>query len=96
MDDSGVLRKTATDLSPVMSSFLSKTGTRYHLHPELIKIRETTEMCSLCVPCLRLVEEEIEIGSINLDSADAEVKLAKRDLSRQKNQRENHVYCIRL
>ncbi len=84
MDDSGVLRKTATDLSPVMSSFLSKTGTRYHLHPELIKIRETTEMCCLCVPCLRLVEEEIAIGSINLDSADAEVKLAKRDLSRQK------------
>ena len=41
-------------------------------------------MCCLCVPCLRLVEEEIAIGSINLDSADAEVKLAKRDLSRQK------------
>ena len=79
-----MLRETVTDLSPVMSSFLSENGTRYHLHPELIKIRETTEMCSFCVPCLRLVEEEIAIGCINLELPGAEVMLAKRNLSRQK------------
>ena len=59
MDESGVLKETATDLSPVMSSCLSETGTRYHLHPELVKTGETTEMCCLCVPCLHLVKEEI-------------------------------------
>jgi len=84
MGESGVLNKTATDLSPIKSSFLSANGTRYHLHPELIKICETTEMCCLCVLCLHLVDEEIGIGSINLNLPGAEVKLAKRDLSRQK------------
>ena len=85
MDESGVLRETATDLSPVMSSHLSEeTGTRYHLHPELVKTGDTTEMCCFCVNCLHLVKEEIAIGSINLKLPGAEVKLAKRDLSRQK------------
>ena len=96
MGESGVLNKTATDLSPIKSSFLSANGTRYHLHPELIKICETTEMCCLCVLCLHLVDEEIAIGSINLNLPGAEVKLAKRDLYRQKNQRKNHVHCSRL
>jgi hypothetical protein len=67
MGESGVLNKTATDLSPIKSSFLSANGTRYHLHPELIKICGTTEMCCLCVLCLHLVDEEIAIGSINLN-----------------------------
>ena len=87
MDESGVLNKTATDLSLIKSSFLSENGTRYHLHPELIKFCKTTEMCCLCVSCLRIVDVEIAIGSINLNLPGAEVKLAKRDLSRQKSEK---------
>ncbi len=59
MGDSGQLKKTVTDLSPVMSSHLSEAGTRNHLHPELVSI-DDTETCSLCVRCLRRINEEIE------------------------------------
>ena len=78
MDEFGQLKKTVTDLSPVMSSYLSKTGTRYHLHPELVNVGDT-ETCSLCVACLQLMNEEIEIEieieGIDPDSPDAEAKL---------------------
>jgi hypothetical protein len=57
MGDSGQLKKTVTDLSPVISSHLSKAGTRYHLHPELANVGGT-ETCSLCVLCLQLMNEE--------------------------------------
>ncbi len=67
MDDSGQLKKTVTDLSPVMSSRLSKAGTRYHLLPELVNVGDT-ETCSMCVLCLQLMNEGIEVESIDLDS----------------------------
>lgn len=87
MDEFGQLKKTVTDLSPVMSSYLSKTGVRYHLHPELVNVGDT-ETCSLCVACLQVMNEEIEIEieieGIDPDSPDAEVKIAERRLLQQK------------
>jgi hypothetical protein len=62
MGDSGQLKKTVTDLSPVMSSHLSKAGTRYHLHPELVSVGGA-ETCSLRARCLRLMNEEIEFDN---------------------------------
>jgi hypothetical protein len=53
MGESGVLNESPTDLSPIMSTFMSTTGTRYHLHPELVKEGEV-EVISVCVDCLQL------------------------------------------
>ena len=66
MGESGVLKDSVTDLSPIMSSFMSANGTRYHLHPELVKKGEV-EVISLCVNCLELVKEENDAETETLD-----------------------------
>ena len=85
MDEFGVLNARVTDLSPIMSSFLAKSGIRYHVHPECIFIQNGQEMCMVCVDCLRFVQEESTIGAIDPALPDAEVELAKIDASRQKS-----------
>ena len=60
MDESGQLQKAITDLSSIISSYLSEDGTRYLLHSELVSVGDT-ETCSQCVPCLQLMKEEEEI-----------------------------------
>ena len=83
MSESGVLLASPTDLSPIMSTFMSSNGTRYHLHPELVKEGEV-EVISVCVDCLQLVKEEDDAGTIDPESPDAEAKIEKRNVSRQK------------
>ena len=85
MGESGVLKDSATDLSSIMSSFMSVNGTRYHLHPELVKKGEV-EVISLCVDCLQLVKEEAEddAGTIDLESVDVDAIIEKSNISRQK------------
>ena len=81
MGESGVLNESPTDLSPIMSTFMSANGTRYHLHPELVKQGEV-EVISLCVDCLQLVKEEDDAGTIDPESPDAEAKTEKRNISK--------------
>ena len=83
MGESGVLKESPTDLSPIMSTFMSSNGTRYHLHPELVKQGEV-EVIYLCVDCLQLVKEEDDAGTIDLESPDDEAKTEKRNISRKK------------
>ena len=85
MGESGVLNDSPTDLSPIMSTFMSANGYRYHLHPELVKNGEV-EVIFLCVDCLQLVNEEKEddAGTIDPESTNAEVKIEKRNISRKK------------
>ena len=86
MGESVVLNDSPTDLSPLMSTFMSANGSRYHLHPELVKKGEV-EVIFLCVDCLQLVneeEEEDDAGTIDPESPNAEVKIEKRNISRKK------------
>ena len=83
MGESGVLNDSPTDLSPIMSTFMSSNGIRYHLHPELVQEGEG-EVISVCVDCLQLIKEEDDAGTIHLDSPDAEVKTEKRNGGSQK------------
>ena len=85
MGESGVLNDSPTDLSPIMSTFMSANGTRYHLHPELVKKGEV-EVISLCVDCLQLVneEEEDDAGTIILNLLTPRSKL-KREIFLEKN-----------
>ncbi len=83
MGESGVLNDSPTDLSPIMSTFMSANGTRYHLHPELVKQGEV-EVINVCVDCLQLVKEEDDAGTIDPESPDAEAKIEKRNISRKK------------
>ena len=83
MGESGVLNDSPTDLSPIMSTFMSSNGIRYHLHPELVQEGEG-EVISVCVDCLQLIKEEDDAGTIHLDSPDAEVKTEKRNGASQK------------
>ncbi len=64
---------------------MSVNGTRYHVHPELVKKGEV-EVISLCVDCLQLVKEEAEddAGTIDLESVDADAIIEKRNSLRQK------------
>jgi hypothetical protein len=92
MDESGLLKEDVTDLSPIMSSFLSTNGTRYHLHPELTHKGDEAESCFLCVTCLQLVNEENSIANVDSASPEAGVKQAKRNASLQKNREKS--MCI--
>ena len=83
MGESGVLNDSSTDLSPIMSTFMSANGIRYHLHPELVNQGEV-EAISLCVDCLQLVKEEDDAGTIDPEAPDAEAKIEKRNSSRKK------------
>ena len=85
MGESGVLKDSVTDLSPIMSSFMSANGTRYHLHPELVKKGEV-EVISLCVNCLELVNEENDAETETLDpeSLDTDANTKRSNIWRTK------------
>jgi hypothetical protein len=73
MSEHGKLDDHRTDLSPIMSSYLSCNGQRYHLHPELVN--SVKEICHVCSSCLQLIEQEEEAILLDPTAPDFETKL---------------------
>jgi len=90
MDSSGKLNDYTTDLSPIMSSYLSaNTRKRHHLHPELINVVDGVETCDFCVKCIELMTGEqnaevavleSEVGVVEFDSSRAKILLRSQKL----------------
>ena len=63
MSASGVLQDELTDLSAIMSSYLStENGKRYHVHPELVGRKEEIDVCCACLKLVAFESEPVTDG----------------------------------
>jgi len=76
MSSNGELMDEKTNLSPIASSFLSKSGKRMNLHTELVNA--ANETCDFCTACLQVLRHDA-YAATNIEIFEDDAKQSKHE-----------------